>query len=86
MTTSELKAQVEATGSHFFERSSMKFFGDTMRNYGIRSATVETYNGEKVEVWELYRRKAVKCGLKTSAYFDKQTFEGVHPKRKEPTK
>ena len=35
MTPSELKYNVEETGSHYFERSSMKFFGDTMRNYGV---------------------------------------------------
>lgn len=34
MTPSELKYQVEQTGSNFFDRKTMKFFGDTMKNYG----------------------------------------------------
>ena len=88
MTPSELKANVESkTDSYFFTRSSMNFFGDTMRNYGVQSATINTHydadgnfvskDGISVEVWELYRKKAVKHGLKGSAYFDKVTFEAV---------
>ena len=77
MTASELKYKVEDTGSYFFTRNSMKFFGDTMRNYGVRKATIEK-NSEAVEVWELYRRRPVKHGLQTSAYFDKVTFDRVH--------
>ena len=71
MTPSQLKAAVEAAGheSHFFDRSAMKFFGDTMRNYGVRSTVITcNYNehgqyveaGVQVEVWELYRKRAVK--------------------------
>lgn len=67
-TASDLRGFVDATGSHFFDRSSMKFFGDTMRNYGVRDAGY---------AWELYRRKAVKHGLKNSAFFDKVTFARV---------
>ena len=42
MTASELKYQVEVSGNepHYFTRSTMKFFGDTMRNYGVRSGEV----------------------------------------------
>jgi inorganic pyrophosphatase len=82
MNASQLKYEVETkTHSNFFSRSSMKFFGDTMHNYGVCSNTVETWDGETVEVWELYRKHAVKHGLKDSAYFDKKTFQRVHPKR-----
>jgi hypothetical protein len=83
MTPSELKYLVENSGRapYFFDRKSMGFFGDTMRNYGVCSATVETHDGERVEVWELYRRRPVKFGLKDSAYFNKATFERVHPKK-----
>lgn len=65
-TASDLKRFVESTNEepHFFDRSSMKFFGDTMRNYGVR---------DYGDCWELYRRKPVKHGLKNSAYFDKVT-------------
>lgn len=83
MTASELKYQVEQAGHvpYFFTRETMKFFGDTMKNYGVRSATVQTYSGRTVEVWELYRKRPVKHGLRMSHYFDKQTFDRVHPKR-----
>lgn len=82
MTASDLKYQVEQAGHepYFFTRSTMKFFGDTMRNYGVRAAKVETYSGEMVECWELYRRRAVRHGLKESAFFNKSTFDRVFPK------
>jgi len=73
MKPCELKYRVSATGSLFFDRDSMRFFGDTMRNYGVRDGG--TIDG--MPVWELYRRRAVKHGLKSSAYFDKVTFERV---------
>ncbi len=69
MTTAYLRLMVVRTGSYFFTSNTMKFFGDRMSNYGVRSA------GEN---WELYRRKPVKHGLQESAYFNKETFERVH--------
>ena len=62
-TSSQLKAFVESgpTDSHFFTRGTMKFFGDTMRNYGVRHLT----NG----VIELYRKRPVKHDVDGSAYF-----------------
>lgn len=91
MTPSRLKYELENSGSnsHFFSRENMKFSGDTMRNYGVRSAVIRTnYNadgawmgkdGIDLEVWELYRRRPVKHGLKASAYFAKGTFVRVFP-------
>lgn len=93
MTPSDLKFHVENNGhdSHFFSRSSMKFAGDTMRNYGVRSATVRTAydadgnycanhtEGVAVECWELYRKRPVKHGLASSVYFAKDTFRRVFP-------
>jgi len=80
MTPSELKAHVEqGTESHFFTRATMKFFGDNMKNYGVRSATIETDSGP-VECWELYRRRPVKHGLQSSAYFRKDDFSRVWSK------
>lgn len=91
MNPAELKYNVEQTGSHFFERSSMKFFGDTMRNYGVRSkpVTIRTcydesgnftcHEGVDIECWELYRKNPVKHGLKDSAFFSVKTFERVYP-------
>lgn len=90
MTPSELKYLHEKAEPNcfFFSRSSMKYFGDTMKNYGVRSAhLIVGYNdndnyldGEKqiIEVWELYRKKPVKHGLTTKVYFCKQTFKIRH--------
>jgi hypothetical protein len=89
MTPSELKYQVESHGHNrfFFTRDTMRFFGDTMRNYGVRSGKLQTHWDEtgnhysettrEIEVWELYRRHPVKHGLDSSVYFDKKTFRRV---------
>jgi hypothetical protein len=68
MTPSELKSRYQANhpGGHFFDRKTMKFFGDTMKNYGVKDAGSH---------WCLYRKRAVKHGLKTAHYFDKVTFD-----------
>lgn len=68
MTPSKLKAEILARRpmSEFFSRGTMRFFGDTMKNYGVRSYDDNT--------WELYRKRPVKHGLQDSAYFDKRTF------------
>ena len=70
MTPSKLKAKIieHDPETHFFDAKTMKFFGDTMKNYGVYS------NGD---YWELYRKHPVKHGLKDSAFFDKTTFERV---------
>lgn len=83
MTSSELKAKVEASGNepHFFDRKTMRMFGDTMRNYGVRGPIeIETYT-RKVMAYELYRRRAVKHNNTSSAYFDAETFARVFKKR-----
>ena len=71
MTPSELKYQHELYNpdSVYFTRQTMKFFGDTMKNYGVRSCCSNT--------WELYRKTPVKNGLSNSAYFNKLTFKQV---------
>lgn len=83
MDASELKSHVEQTSSDafFFTRKTMKFFGDTMSNYGVRSSIVDTYSEKDISVWELYRKRPVSHGLKDSAYFDKKTFHRVFAKR-----
>jgi hypothetical protein len=77
MTPSELKMNVESAGheSFFFTRDTMKFFGDTMRNYGVRAAVVNDR-----PVWELYRKRPVKHGMSDSAYFSQDEFKRVFPK------
>ena len=71
-TASDLKLAHEYfySSSHFFTRKTMKFFGDTMRNYGVR----KIQNGA---FYELYRRHPVKHGLQNSAYFNAATFKRV---------
>lgn len=82
MTPAELKYQVQTNHpkSHFFDRDTMRFFGDRMSNYGVRAATINTWSAEGVEVWELYRKRPVKNGLTKSAYFRRDTFEQTFEK------
>lgn len=67
-TPADLKAAVENAGhdQYYFTRDSMKFFGDTMRNYGIINHP---------DYIELYRKRPVKHGLFSSAYFCNKTFK-----------
>jgi len=53
---SQIKARVES-GDHryFFTRDTMRFFGDSMRNFG-------SYRDAEGRVW-LYRKRPVKHGL-----------------------
>lgn len=84
MTPSELKANVENTGSVFFTRKSMKFFGDTMRNYSVYAdEIIGICDNIPTKVWVLYRKKAVKYNVKGRAYFSQETFKRVHSKEVE---
>ena len=83
MTPYALKNKVESTPSisMFFCRENMKFSGDTMRNYGVMSTTIQTWTDpDPVEVWELYRKRPVKDGLTRSAYFRKDNFHQTFKK------
>ena len=83
MTPSELKANIikHDPESHFFDRKTMQFFGDTMRNYGVRKTEIITHGDPvPVEVWELYRKRPVKHGLKSSAFFRVTDFQQVFEK------
>lgn len=80
MTPSELKYKIENTESHFFDRKTIKFFGDTMRNYGCCKNVVDTPTQKNVPVWELYRKKPVKHGLQSSAYFHQDNFNQIFKK------
>lgn len=78
MTASELKENVHANGNaYYFTHKTMKFFGDTMRNYGVRSTRIDTQLEKHIECWELYRRRPVKHGLWSSEYFRKDNFHRV---------
>lgn len=81
-TPSKLKALYEENESGaalFFTRETMSFFGDTMKNYGVRRAQVVFRCGPSTEAWELYRIRPVKFGLQDSSYFalDGQHLVGV---------
>lgn len=52
--------------TYFFSRKTMKFFGDTMKNYKVS-------DGDKF--WILSRRQPVKFGMNSSYHFDKVTFK-----------
>lgn len=83
MNASELKfnyIQKNQT-NYFFDRKSMKFFGDTMRNYGVCSKPViiKSQWGYSVECWELFRKKPVIGGLQSSSFFDIDTFVHIIP-------
>lgn len=79
MTKTELKCRVMGAGSKFFDRSSMRFFGDTMANYYVPVGTVfiTTPSGAHHECYELQRVNAVKGNSGSSAYFDVNTFDRV---------
>ncbi len=90
MNASELKANVEHNGHDrlFFTRDTMKFFGDTMKNYGVRATTIRytEWVGDEptgrtvyLDVWELFRRRPVKHGMRDSAFFTQDTFRRVFP-------
>lgn len=82
MTPNTLKIKVRKAGHspYFFTADTMRFFGDTMANYGVRVAFINTRQGQAVECWELYRKHPVKNGLMDSAYFHAVTFNRIHPK------
>jgi hypothetical protein len=81
MTPSELKYNIERSGNnpYFFTRKTMSFFGDTMRNYGVRNTTIKDREGQTIPVWELYRKRPVKHGLKSSHYFRQDDFTTAYP-------
>jgi hypothetical protein len=84
MTASDLKNLYERNNpeGHFFDRDTMRFFGDTMRNFGVRDGgkiKTLTENGvAEVEVWALYRKRPVKNGLHGHCrYFNKKEGQEV---------
>lgn len=84
MTSSELKALYERYNPEgfFFCRKTMKFFGDTMRNFSVIDGghlLIMTDTGiEKKEVWALYRKRPVNGGRHGfCAYFRKDNGQQV---------
>jgi hypothetical protein len=84
MTATKLKSGYRRNNpeGHFFDRETMRFFGDTVRNFGVHGGvmlSVLAENGiECVPVWSLYRKRPVKGGMYGHcAYFRKDSFEVV---------
>ena len=68
--------------SHFFDSKTMRFFGDSMSNYRVSGPVmVDTWSRGHVECWALERKRAVKNGLKTAAYFSTADFEQIQSKK-----
>jgi hypothetical protein len=81
MNKTELKYHVLNRGdTFFFDRKTMRFFGDTMSNYytPAKPVLIDTLEGQ-VEAWPLYRRKPVRYGLKSTAYFRTDDYSQVFP-------
>ena len=76
ITLSQFAYRVGQTGSYFFSPKTMKFFGDTRKNYRL-----STVNIDGKEYYKLSRKKPVKHGLQSPAYFD-MTFERVFVEEK----
>lgn len=72
MTVYELKHKIADKYPYYFSRKAMKFFGDTVKNYGVRRVKICGH-----DCYELYRKKPVLHGLQTSAFFDVNTFKRV---------
>lgn len=88
MNASQLKARILAANpaSHFFDRATMRFFGDRMSNYGVRVTTIRAYTKdftgtEPRKVYELYRRQPVGHGLQKSHFWDMDTLDEVREVR-----
>jgi len=84
MTPGVLKGlyQRNNPAGHFFDKDTMRFFGDTMSNFKVRDAgKVKTMTGngiEEAEAWELLRRRPVKGGLHGHcAFFRKDNAEVI---------
>ena len=65
----------------FFDKDTMRFFGDTMLNFKVRDAgKVKTMTGsgiEEAEAWELLRKKPRKGLHGHCAFFRKDNAEHI---------
>jgi|WetSurMetagenome_2_1015567.scaffolds.fasta_scaffold159845_1 hypothetical protein len=86
MTPSELRYRVQQTGSSFFDRNTLRFFGDTMSNFGCSSKAyaVTDRHGSKRQVFAIWRKHKPNSPLRNDPdwskpyYFDAQTFARVY--------
>ncbi|WII71766.1 hypothetical protein QJS83_14975 [Bdellovibrio sp. 22V] len=77
-TSSQLKSlHLEAQpDSKYFDRDTMKFFGDTMSNFAVSKDVVETNDGDRIAVYELRRKAKTHKGAPAGivAFFDMNGF------------
>lgn len=89
-TASDLKYAMLALNpdSQFFTRETMSHFGDTMKNFGVvKTKILSNRNDEGVildapiqtEVYELYRKRAVKYNQQDSHFFRVSNLKLVTP-------
>ena len=73
MKASELKAlyMQNAPDSHFFDRSTMQYFGDTMRNFSVKKQE----SGE----WLLFRKRKTCENAAGTGYLFSSDFRLVKP-------
>lgn len=64
MNLSQLKKHVSKAEPYFFDPKTMRFFGDTTSNYGVRAKTriVQSHAGT-IECYVLYRKKPVRSEM-----------------------
>jgi len=86
-TSSSLKALYEGNKDNgralYFDRITMDFCGDTMKNYGVRKVQARAagyHTDPPFEAWQLYRIKPVRSGMQDNAYFSLEGLRlvGVH--------
>jgi hypothetical protein len=80
MNAYELKEKIESTGQnpHFFDRKTMKFFGDTMANFAVTGPVkIYDWSGDPVMCWNLYRKRATKSSAGSGYHFCVSTFRRV---------
>ena len=89
LNPSQLRYEVEQhhPESYFFDRKNMRFFGDTMRNFGCYQDTIRasySIDGEwepegiDRDVYVLYRKNAKRNQNKVAGYFCCITFKKVY--------
>ena len=73
MKASELKAlhMQNAPGGHFFAHKTMQYFGDTMRNFGVKKQE----SGE----WLLFRKRKTRENAAGTGYLFSSDFRLVKP-------
>ena len=72
LTKSNLIEAVNRTGSFYFSKDTMQFFGDTRSNYYLSKVI---FNIDNMDYYKLSRKKPVNGGLKDPVYINTKTFK-----------